>query len=223
MTGHDGHRKRLRARFLQSGLDGFLDYEIVELLLTLGTPRKDCKPMAKEAIRKFGGLRGTLDASLDELQSIRGIGPQNVIGMKLFQAVAERYAKENIPPKICLSSPGDVSAYFRTKIGREKKERFFSVMLDTKNHILKTEQVSVGTINATLVQPREVFQPAIVAMANSIIIVHNHPTGDTTPSHEDILLTKQLADTGRILGIPVTDHLIVSGGSYFSFREKGML
>src|SRR3989344_7276220 len=112
-----GHRKRLRNRFLQAGLDGFLDYEIVELLLTLGTPRKDCKQMAKTAIKEFGGLRGVLDASLEELQKIKGIGPSNVFGVKLFQAIAERYSREKILKLVKLDSPKAVADYLRQKIG----------------------------------------------------------------------------------------------------------
>src|SRR3989344_1214922 len=119
-----GHRGRLRKRFLQSGLDGFLDYEIVELLLTLGTPRKDCKQMAKAAMKTFGGLHGVLDASLADLQQIKGIGPSNAFGIKLFQAVSERYAEEQIPKKITFDSPKAVADYLQKSIGREKKEHF---------------------------------------------------------------------------------------------------
>jgi DNA repair protein RadC len=119
-----GHRQRLRERFLRSGLDGFLDYEVVELLLTLGTPMKDCKQQAKEAVAKFKNLTGVLDASVEELRQVKGIGPSNAFGLKLFQAISERYAREKIDPRIILDSPELVFNYLKEKIGKEKKEHF---------------------------------------------------------------------------------------------------
>lgn len=121
---NNGHRGRLRERFLKSGLDGFLDYEIIELLLTLGTPRKDCKQPAKESIAKFKGLSSVLDSTIEDLQQIKGIGPSNAFGIKLFQAVSERYSKEKIIPKVLLDSPKQIFEFLREKIGKEKKEHF---------------------------------------------------------------------------------------------------
>ena len=207
-----GHRKRLRDRFLQSGLDGFLDYEIIELLLTLGTPRKDCKPMAKDAIKKFGGLRGVLDATLDDLQTIKGIGQSNAFGIKLFQSISEQYSKEKIPSKISLSSSREVVDYLRRKLGREKKEHFLALMLDSHNNLITINDISVGTLNASLIHPREVFEPAVRQSAVKIILAHNHPSGNIEPSAEDIEITKQLVDAGKIIGIEVIDHLIIGEG-----------
>ncbi len=218
-----GHRKRLRDRFLQSGLIGFQDYEIVELLLTLGTPRKDCKEMAKEAIKKFGGLRGVLNATLDELQVIKGIGSSNAFGIKLFQAVEERVAKEKIPEKIELQSLQSIVHYVQKKIGREKQEHFIALYLDTQNRLIQDRSISVGTLNAALVHPREVFEPAVVARAASIIVAHNHPSGVTEPSSEDRDITKRLVETGRVLGIELRDHIIVSPIEHFSFQQQLLL
>jgi DNA repair protein RadC len=218
----DGHRKRLRERFLQSGLDGFLDYEIVELLLTLGTPRKDCKQSAKEAINKFKGLSGVVDSTMDELQQIKGIGPSNAFGIKLFQAVSERYAKEKIKPKILLNSSKAVYEYLREKIGREKKEYFTVLCLDVRNNLIVNE-ISVGTLNASLVHPREVFNQAILNHASHVVLAHNHPSGDLSPSEEDVITTKRLLDAGKILGISVVDHIIVARDGYFSFKEEGVI
>jgi len=218
-----GHRKRLRERFLQSGLDGFLDYEIVELLLTLGTPRKDCKQMAKEAIKMFGGLRGALDASFDELWQIKGIGPSNAFGIKLFQAISEKYARVKMPKKIPFNSPQAVVNYLREKIGREKKEHFFILSLDARNNLIRENTVSVGTLNANLVHPREVFKEAIDSRAASVIVAHNHPSGDTEPSEEDLAITRRLAEAGKILGIELIDHVIVTRNSSASLKEKGLL
>jgi DNA repair protein RadC len=218
-----GHRQRLRDRFLQSGLDGFLDYEIVELLLTLGTPRRNCKQMAKEAIKIFGSLRGALDASFDELRQIKGIGPSNAFGIKLFQAISERYAREKLPKKIPLTSPQVVVNYLREKLGREKKEHFVILLLDSHNNLFSIKDISIGILNSSLVHPREVFEPAVRNLAAYIIIAHNHPSGDPTPSEDDVEITKDLIATGKILGIEILDHIIIAKLEYFSFKEKSLI
>lgn len=218
-----GHRKRLRDRFLQSGLDGFLDYEIVELLLTLGTPRKDCKQIAKQAIKQFKNLRDVLDASLEELQQIQGIGHSNAFGVKLFQAISERYAREKIPQKIPLNSPKAVANYLREKIGKKNQELFLVLSLDTHNNLLGISNISVGTLNANLVHPRETFSAAIQHHAASLIITHNHPSGHLEPSEDDLNITERLVKAGKILGIEIVDHIIVTEEGYFSFKEKGLI
>lgn len=215
----EGHRDRLRKRFMQGGLDAFLDYEIVELLLTLGTPRRDCKQMAKEAIKKFGGLRQVLDASAEELREIDGIGPVNQFGLKLFQAISERYAKEKIGNKVLLDSPEAVFRYLQEKIGREKKEHFVTLSLDTRKHLIKISDVSIGILNANLVHPREVFKEAISSHAASLIVAHNHPSGDTEPSDEDLKVTERLVQSGNILGVKLVDHVIVCKNKFLSFKE----
>lgn len=215
-----GHRGRLRERFLQGGLDAFLDYEIVELLLTLNTPRRDCKDMAKQAIAKFKGLKGVLDAPAEELQQINGIGPSNVFGLKLFQAVAQRLAKESMPEKVELNSIPRIAEYFKKKIGKEQREYFIALYLDGANQIIAEKIVSIGVLNMSLVQPREVFQTAITKGAATIVIAHNHPSGKIDPSVEDREVTKQLIETGRIMGIEILDHIIVSNSVYFSFKQE---
>jgi len=219
----DGHRKRLRNRFLEGGLDGFLDYEIIELLLTLGTPRKDCKQMAKEAIKKFGGLQYALDASLEELQQIKGIGSSNAFGIKLFQAVGERYAKEKIPKKISLTSSKAVTDYLRKKIGKEKREYFLILSLSSNNNLIKISEISIGTLNAGLVHPREIFKEAIKLSAASIILVHNHPSGDPVASPEDIALTRRLWEAAKIIGIELVDHIIITKNKFSSLKEQGLI
>jgi len=219
----DGHRERLRTKFLTAGLDGFLDYEVVELLLTLGTPRTDCKQLAKEAIKKFGGLQKVLDASLEELQQIKGIGPSNAFGLKLFQAISEKYARVKMPKKIPLNSPQAVADYLREKLGRENKEYFVVLSLDSRNNLIKISDVSIGILNANLVHPREVFEEAILVHAAQVILAHNHPSGDLEPSEEDLMITKRLVEAGKILGIEVIDHLIVSKEGFLSFKEKNLI
>ena len=215
-----GHRQRLRDRFLRSGLSGFLDYEIVELLLTIGTPMKDCKQMAKEAIRKHKGLRGVLDATLGDLEKIKGIGEKNAFGIKLFQAVAERYAREKIPKKLTLNSAQAAARYLQEKIGREKKEYFVALYLDSRNKLIHEETISIGTLNANLVHPREVFKPAIDHSAASIIVAHNHPSGGCEPSEADLELTKRLKDTGKIIGIEMADHVIITIDEHASIIQN---
>lgn len=218
----EGHRKRLRDKFLQSGLSGFLDYEIVELLLTLGTPRKDCKPIAKMAISKFKGLTGVLDASIDELQQVEGIGPSNAFGVKLFQAVAERYSKQKIDPRVLLDSPQLVFEYLKEKIGKEKKEHFALLCLDTHKKLI-VDDVSIGILNASLVHPREVFKKAILNNSAHVIVAHNHPSGDSKPSGDDLNTTNRLVESGKILGISVVDHIIVTNNGFTSLRGMGLI
>jgi len=217
-----GHRKRLRERFLETSFDGFADYEIVELLLSLNTPRKDCKPMAKEAIKKFNNIVGVLDASIDELMQINGIGPSNAIGVKNFQNILQVYAKEKIILKKELNTPQMLFEFLKEKIGKEKKEHFAILFFDTRNKLLY-DNISVGSLNASIVHPREVFNNALLKKASYIIVAHNHPSGDPTPSEEDIITTKRLVEAGRILGISVQDHMIVATNNYYSFAEKGTL
>jgi len=218
-----GHRERLRKRFLQGGLNSFLDYEIVELLLTLGTPRKDCKQMAKDAIKEFRGLRGVLDASLEELQEIKGIGPANAFGVKLFQNVSERYSREQIPEKVTLDSSETVAKFLQKSIGRQKKENFVMLSLDTRNNLVKISDISVGTLNASIVHPREVFKEAVQASAAQIIIAHNHPSGSPEPSPEDVALTRRLEEAAKIFGIELLDHIIVTQDKFSSLKEQGLI
>lgn len=218
-----GHRSRLRKRFLQSGFDGFLDYEIIELLLTLGTPRRDCKQMAKDVIVKFGGLKAALDAPNDELQLIKGVGHSNLFGLKIFQSIAEKYSKEKIFEKNKFKNTEEIGAYLRLKFGKEKKEHFITLMLNSSGNLIGINNVSIGTINEALVHPREVFEPALKCLATSIIIAHNHPSGDLKPSTEDLKITQRLTSAGELLGIDVADHLIFSADDYLSFKAGGLL
>ena len=204
-----GHRQRLRQKFIEAGLSGFLDYEIVELLLTLGTPRRDCKQMAKDAIKVFGSLANVLDATTQDLTKIKGIGPSNAFGIKLMGAVSEIYSKQKLEVGMRLDNQQRVFSYLKKKIGNKKKEHFVILCFDTRNKLI-FEDVSVGTLNASLVHPREVFYKAIQNSASHIIVAHNHPSGDCTPSEEDKQTTKRLVEAGKIIGITVVDHIIVT-------------
>jgi len=181
----DGHRKRLRERFIKSGLKGFHDYEIIELLLTLGTPRKDCKQQAKEAIRRFKSLRGVLEAPPEELQQIAGIGPHSTFGIKLVQEVAREFLKEKIIDKPVYQSAKEIFDYLYHSMRDLKKEVFKVIYLNSQNQIIETEDLFAGTLDKSFISPREVMEQAIKYNAVSLIFIHNHPAGNPTPSLSD--------------------------------------
>jgi len=153
---------------------------------------------------------------------INGIGPSNAIGVKIFQNILQVYAKEKIILKKELSTPQMLFEFLKEKIGKEKKEHFAILFFDTRNKLLY-ENVSVGSLNASIVHPREVFNNAVLKSASYVIVAHNHPSGDPIPSEEDIITTKRLVEAGKILGISVQDHMIVTTNNYYSFAEKGTL
>ena len=218
-----GHRGRLRQRFRDSGLDGFLDYEVVELLLTLGTPRKDCKDAAKAALARFKTFQGVLEAGAEELQEVPGIGPANSFGIRLAKAVAERYLAKKVIGKNAVSNSRVLFDYLKGTIRDKTRERFLAVFLDTKNRILAMETLFEGTLNASSVYPREVIRAALQHRAAALIFAHNHPSGDPTPSAEDAAITQQLVLAGRVMGITVHEHLIMGDGRYFSFADSGRI
>jgi DNA repair protein RadC len=220
---HQGHRKRLREKFLKSGLTGFHDYEVVELLLSLGTPRRDCKSAAKEVIGKFRTLRGVLEASTDELQQIEGIGAHSAFGIKLVQEVAREYLKLKIVDKPFFTSSQEIFDYLYHAMRGLRKETFKIVYLNSQNQIIDTMDLSPGTINASSVSPREVIEGAIKFNATSLIFVHNHPSGNPTPSANDKALTRELVFVGRVMGIMVLDHIIIGDNRYFSFAGDGLI
>ncbi|MCK4359819.1 MAG: DNA repair protein RadC [Candidatus Cloacimonetes bacterium] len=219
-----GHRKRLREKFIKSGISGFHDYEIVELLLTLGTPRKDCKQQGKEAIKKFKSLKSVLEAPMDKLQEINGIGPHNAFGIKLFQEISERYLKERIiGKKIKLKSSKEVYDYLFQSMQKNKKEIFKVLFLDAKNKIINTEDLFEGSLDISVVYPREIIKKAIQYNAVSLIFVHNHPSGNPEPSQSDKDITKNLVNSCKVMQIKILDHIIIGDNRYFSFADEGLI
>ena len=219
----EGHRKRLREKFFKSGLKGFHDYEIIELLLTLGTPRKDCKQQAKEAIRRFKSLRGVLEAPPEELQQIEGIGPHSTFGIKLVQEVAREFLKEKIIDKPVYQSAKEIFDYLYHSMRDLKKEVFKVIYLNSQNQIIETEDLFEGTLDKSFISPREVMEKAIKYNAVSLIFVHNHPAGNPTPSLSDRELTKDLLYAASIMQIKVLDHIIIGNNTYFSFAGEGLI
>ncbi len=217
----EGHRGRLREKFLGSGLDGFHDYEVIEILLTLGTPRKDCKEQAKAALKRFKTLQGVIEAPSQELQEIKGIGPKNVLGIKLVNAVAERYLKKKLVKKNPIRSSRELFDYLYHSLRDKNREIFKVVFLNAQNNIIAIETLFEGTLTASSVYPREVVQEALKHHAAGLFLVHNHPSGEPRPSKQDRLITQQLINACRVMGITVHEHLIIGDNSYFSFADHG--
>jgi len=218
-----GHRKRLREKFIKSGLAGFHDYEIIELLLSLGTPRKDCKQQAKEAIKRFKTLRGVLAASLEELQQIDGIGPRSAFGIKLVPEVAREFLKEKIIDKPIYKSAQEIFDYLYHSMRDLKKELFKVIYLNSQNQIIETADLFEGTVSSSSISPREVIESAIKYNAASLIFVHNHPSGNPEPSQNDKEVTRDLVYAGSIMRIKVLDHIIIGNNRYFSFAGEGLI
>jgi DNA repair protein RadC len=216
-----GHRQRLRERFLTAGLEGFQDYEVIELLLTLGTPRKDCKVVAKAVLARFKDLQSVLEASPRELREIKGIGPRNLLGLKLIKAVADRYFEKKLISKNPINNSKELFDYLYLSIRDKRREYFKTVFLDSKNRVIATETISEGTLTASSVYPREVILAALNHHAAALIFAHNHPSGDPKPSAEDISITRQLVFAGRVMGITVHEHIVIGDNRYFSFADQG--
>ena len=219
----EGHRKRLREKFIKGGLAGFHDYEIIELLLTLGSPRKDCKPQAKEAIRRFKTLRGVLEATPEELQQIDGIGPHSAFGIKLVQEVAREFLKEKIIDKPIYKSSQEIFDYLYHSMRDLKTELFKVIYLNSQNQIIEIADLFEGTVTSSSVSPRQVVESAIKHNAASLIFVHNHPSGNPEPSGNDKEITRNLVYAGSIMQIKVLDHIIIGENRYFSFAGEGLI
>ena len=218
-----GHRKRLRDKFLKSGLSGFHDYEVIELLLTLGTPRKDCKQTAKDLLKRFKTLQSVFEASPRELSEVKGIGLKNQLGLRLIKAVSDRYLNTAVLNKDPINNSKELVTYLTANMRDKHRECFKVVYLDAKNRVLDMETLFRGTLTASSVYPREVVRAALDQHAAALIFAHNHPSGDPQPSKEDVAITKQLVFACRVMGIRVHEHVIIGQDKYFSFADQGYL
>jgi DNA repair protein RadC len=218
-----GHRKRLREKFLKGGLEGFHDYEIIELLFSLGTPRRDCKPQAKEALRRFKTLRGVMEASPQDLQEIPGIGPHSVFGIKFTRAVASEFLKEKGFQRPVANSSQEIFDYFYHSMRDLKKEIVKIVYLNSQNHMLEIQDFGQGTVDSSHIYVREVIEGALKWHAVSLVIVHNHPSGNPEPSTSDRNLTRNLVAAGQVMQIKILDHIIIGENRYYSFASQGCL
>lgn len=218
-----GHRQRLRNRFLKNGLEGFHDYEVIELLLSLATPRSDCKPAAKEALQKFGSLRAVLDASPRSLGTVKGIGPNNLFGLKIAQAVARRYLADRVVNQNFITSSEEVLEYLVHNLRDRNREVFLIIYLNGRNQILKMEEVFEGTLTTSAVYPREVVKRSLENDAAALVLVHNHPSGNRNPSQDDIAITRRLKEAAAAIDVALHDHLIIAGNDYYSFADHGLI
>ncbi|MGI6638856.1 MAG: RadC family protein [Desulfobulbus sp.] len=220
----EGHRQRLRDKFLQHGIEAFTDSEVIELLLTFGTPRSDCKDAARAALTHFHTLPAVLDASQQELQQIKGIGPKNIFALHFVQGVARRYLKQRITGKHYLRSAREVADYLIHSMRGLPHEVLTVIFLDASHAIITSEVVAEGTVNVNTIYPRELIKAALRVNASALVLAHNHPSGSLTPSAQDTSLTKTLYLLGSFLQITLLDHLIVGAGDkVFSFAEEGLM
>jgi DNA repair protein RadC len=220
-----GHRERLRKRFLNSGFEGLADYEIVEMLLTLAIPRRDVKELGKELIKRFGNLRGILDAPIEEVKKVDGIGEVTPAVLRMVREMVSLYLQQAIEKREALSDPNRLNEFWRVKIGNSANEVFMVGYLDSGYRLLRDgiERIQEGTIDRATVYPRRVVEAALRRKAAAIMLAHNHPNGDTRPSEQDKLITKALVLAAAAVQIKVLDHLIVSPEQAFSFRQEGLL
>jgi len=217
------HRKRLRHRFLTGGARAMPDYEILELTLFRVIPRQDVKPLARRLIDVFGDLSGVLSAPLARLENVEGVGPAVALELKVMETVTHRMARAKVMQRHVISSWDAVLDYCHTVMSHRDTEQFRVLFLDRKNVLIADEQQGEGTIDHVPVYPREVVKRALELNASALILVHNHPSGDPTPSDEDLNMTNQVADAARALGITLHDHLIIGRSRELSFKSQGLL
>ncbi len=217
---YHGHRERLRARFHDAGADALSDYELLEMALFAALPRRDTKPLAKALLKRFGSFAEVVHAPENLLREVDGIGEASITQLKLLAAAAGRIAKGEIKRSLALSSWNDVIAYCRSDMAFAEKEQFRILFLDKRNQLIADEVQQTGTVDHTPVYPREVIKRALELSATAVILVHNHPSGDPSPSQADIQMTKAIIGIASPLGISVHDHIIVGKNGHANL--KGM-
>jgi len=221
-----GHRQRLRQRFMEgveTGAGTLSDYELLELLLCQAIPRQDVKPLAKALMHRFHGFGGVLAASPRELKEVKGVGDAAVTILKVVQASALLMAREEVIERPVIGSWKKLLDYCHARMAHERIEQFRLLFLDNKNALIADEQQGKGTVNHTPVYPREVVKRALELGASAIIMLHNHPSGDPTPSQDDIAMTREVKEIADKLGIALHDHVIIGKRGHASFRNLGLL
>lgn len=218
-----GHRERLRGRFREAGADALADYELLELVLFRAVPRRDVKPLAKALIKRFGSFAEVVAAPEPRLAEVDGVTAGIVTELKLVYAAAVRIGRAKVAQRPVLSSWMALIDYCRTAMAYAEREQFRVLYLDRKNALIADEMQGEGTVDHTPVYPREVVKRALELSATAMILVHNHPSGDPTPSRPDILMTQQIIDIAKPLGIAVHDHIIVGKDGHASFRALKLI
>jgi len=215
--------ERPRERLLKLGSEALSAQEILALILGRGIKGESVMATSQKLLSRFGNLKGIVNASMEELMQVSGIGPAKAAQIKAALELSKRLeADVGEKPKLTLKSPDEVAAVMKSKLKGKKKEHFWVICLDTRNRLINYRPVSIGSLDTSIVHPREVFKEAISSSAASVIFVHNHPSGDPEPSKEDVELTNRLAKAGEIIGIDVLDHIIVCDKSYLSLKAKGL-
>lgn len=220
---HLGHRERLRQRFLEGGDGALPDYELLELLLFRSIPQRDVKPLAKQLIQHFGSFAEVIGAPVSRLTEVKGIGESVALDLKIVEAALKRAMKGQVAKKPVLSSWSSVIDYCRLAMAFAEREQFRILFLDKKNALIADEVQQTGTVDHTPVYPREVMRRALELSATALILVHNHPSGDPTPSGADMRMTRELVDIAKPLGIAIHDHIIVGRDGHASFKGLGLI
>ena len=218
---HDGHRARIKQRFLEHGLENFANHEILELVLYYAIPRRDTNETAHLLMKRFGSLQGVLTADVSELQEVPGVGQNAAVLLKLLRAVGDR-ASMPAPPTEPIRTGEQAGAYFLPLMAGEKREILYLMCLDGKGKMLSCRVAAVGGVNVTAVSVRQVVDVALRAGATTVVLAHNHPSGVALPSRADQLMTRQVADALRPLGIRLLDHIVVADGDFVSMADSGM-
>jgi DNA repair protein RadC len=222
-TGPAGHRERLRARFMKGGADAMPDYELLELTLFAAVPRRDTKPLAKALLLRFGSFAEVIAAPPARLKEVKGVGDTVVHHLKIVEAAAHRLAKTRVINRPVLSSWTALLDYCTAAMARVPHEEFRVLFLDRKNVLIADEEQAKGTVDHTPVYPREIIKRALELSASAIILVHNHPSGDPSPSKADIAMTREVASAAKMMGITVHDHLVIGRAGHASFKSLGLL
>jgi DNA repair protein RadC len=220
-TGTEGHRKRLRERFERSGLEGFHDHEVLELLLSYAIPRRDVKPLAKELLSEFGSLAAVLDTPIETLKNVSGVGHHAAALMAMIPRLMERYQKDRWKPNPTFNSTREAVNFLSSELGTERNEIFCILALNSQNALIAKDQIQRGSVNRTAVFPRLVVESCLKHRATAVILSHNHPSEDPHPSSADRQLTRKLRRILNELDIQVHDHIIIAGPNHFSFAESG--
>lgn len=216
--------ERPRERLLKLGAEALSAQEILALILGRGIKNESVMVTAQRLLSQFGNLKGVAAAPVEELSAIKGIGVAKATQLKAAFELSNRLEDySDIRGKIAIRNPEDVMNLVKTRLKGKKKEHLLALLLDTRNHVIGVNTVSIGGLDSSIVHPREVFKEAISSSAASVILVHNHPSGDPHPSEADINITQQLAEAGKIMGIEVLDHVIVGDGSYISMKDKRLI
>jgi len=221
--GAEGHRARMRARLLSAGAEALADHEMLEMVLFLALPRRDTKPVARALLGRFGSFGGVIAAPVNDLRGIEGLGEAGTAALKLVQGAALRLMRAEVMERPVLSNWDRLLDYLSAALARERVEQFRVLFLDARNRLLADEAQSRGTVNHTPVYPREVVKRALELHATALILVHNHPSGDPTPSHEDVAMTEEVKAAASVLSVTLHDHIIIGNGCWLSFRQQGLL